>query len=56
MENENKDEEYSPITEDDLRVEDVPKEKKEEEKKEDENKKKEKTAKEIYYNKIKEIN
>ena len=33
MENENKDEEYSPITEDDLRVEDVPKEKKKKKKK-----------------------
>ena len=56
MENENKDEEYSPITEDDLRVEDVPKEKKEEEKKEEENKKKEKTAEEIYCNILNELN
>ena len=56
MENENKDEEYSPIVKDDLWVEDVPKEKKEEEKKEDENKKKEKTAEEIYCNILNEIN
>ena len=40
MENQNNDEEYSPITEEDLKVDNVPNEKKEENKKEDDNKKK----------------
>ena len=56
MENQNNDEEYSPITEEDLKVDNVPNEKKEENKKEDDNKKKEKTPEEIYCDFNKEFN
>ena len=56
MENKNTDEEYSPITEDDLKIENSPNEKKEENKKEDDNKKKEKTPEEIYCDFNKEFN
>ena len=56
MENQNNDEEYSPITEDDLKVDDTSKQKNEENKKEDDNKKKEKSPEEIYCDFNKEFN